>query len=240
MSRLEIVRSLRKIEADQVGIAERPVNDVKYNTAYYGRRVHDGIPPPDTSYAWCVVFQWWCFQKAGIPTSVFPKSANVFAVRNWFKNKRRFYKTPMVGDLVIFAKSHIGFVQKLLDGNRIQTIEGNSGDAVRRHTYQANDPGIQGYCRPEYHKVTDSGPPHPDGKTEEIVKALPRLTSGDQGADVMRLQALLRANGQRLPGSQLEDGSFDGDFGSETETALQAVTGSIVADDAQWAKLLGV
>jgi hypothetical protein len=239
MSRLEIVRNVRKVEANQVGIAERPVNDVKYNTAYYGHRVSDGIPP-HTSYAWCVVFQWWCFQKAGIPTSVFPKSANVFAVRDWFKNKRRFYKTPMVGDLVIFSISHIGFVQKLLEGGRIQTIEGNSGDAVRRHTYQANDPGIQGYCRPEYHKVTDLGPPPPGGKTEEIVRALPRLTRGDQGADVMRLQALLRASGQSLPGSQLKDGSFDGGFGSETEAALQAVTGSIVADDALWAKLLGV
>jgi len=238
MSRLEVVRSLRKIEADQVGIAERPGNDVKYNTAYYGHRVHDGIPP-HTSYAWCVVFQWWCFQKAGIPTSVFPKSANVFAVRDWFKEKRRFYRTPMVGDLVIFSISHIGFVQKLLAGNRIQTIEGNSGDAVRRHTYPADHPGIQGYCRPEYHKVTRPIT-HTHGKTEEIVRALPRLKSGDQGADVMRLQALLRANGQRLPDSQREDGSFDGEFGDETETALRAVTGSTVADDAQWAALLGV
>lgn len=232
------MRSLRKIEADQVGIAERPVNDVKYNTAYYGRRVNDGTPP-GTSYAWCVVFQWWCFQKAGISTSVFPKSANVFAVRDWFKNKGRFYRTPMVGDLVIFSKSHIGFVQKLLENHRIQTIEGNSGDAVRRHTYAADDPGIEGYCRPEYHKVT-TPITNTDGKTEEIVRDLPRLKSGDRGADVMRLQALLRANGQRLPDSQREDGSFDGDFGNETETALRVVTGSTVADDAQWATLLGV
>jgi hypothetical protein len=28
MSRLEIVRNVRKVEANQVGIAERPVNDV--------------------------------------------------------------------------------------------------------------------------------------------------------------------------------------------------------------------
>jgi len=42
------------------------------------------------------------------------------------------------------------------------------------------------------------------------------------------------------PNSQLQDGSFDGDFGNDTETALKAVTGSPVADDAQWAKLLGI
>ena len=145
----------------------------------------------------------------------------------------------MAGDLVIFAESHIGFVEKLLEGNRIQTIEGNTGNAVRRHTYKADDPGIQGYCRPEYHKVTVPPPPT-DEKTEAIVRALPRLQNGDKGANVKRLQALLRANGQKLPNSQLQDGSFDGDFGNDTETALKAVTGSAVADDAQWARLLGV
>jgi hypothetical protein len=237
-SRLTIVQRVRTAEENEVGTAERPGNDVKYNTAYYGHQVHDGTPP-GVSYAWCVVFQWWCFQKSGIPTSVFPKANNVFAVRDWFKHKSRFYHAPMVGDLVIFAKSHIGFVEKLLAGNQIQTIEGNSGDAVRRHTYKADDSGIQGYCRPEYQTVTVSPPPT-DKKTEAIVRALPRLQTGDQGASVKILQALLRANGQKLPQSQRQDGSFDGQFGNDTEAALKAVTGSTVADDAQWAKLLGV
>jgi CHAP domain len=238
MSRLAIVQRVRGIEEGELGTRERPGNDVKYNTAYYGHHVHDGHPPHVT-YAWCVVFQWWCFQKASIPTSVFPKASNVFAVRDWFKRKGRFYHTPMPGDLVIFAWSHIGFVEKLLAANHIQTIEGNRDDAVRRHTYKANDPRIQGYCRPEYHKVTVPPPPT-DKKTEAIVRALPRLQNGDQGANVKRLQALLRANGQKLTHSQNQDGSFDGDFGNDTETALKAVTGSKVADDAQWAKLLGV
>jgi len=233
MSRRAIVQRVRSIEEGELGTAERPINNVKYNTAYYGHAVSGD------AFKWCVVFQWWCFQKAGIPTSVFPKSARVFSVRDWFRDKGRFYKTPMTGDLVIFAKSHIGFVEKLVGNNIIQTIEGNAGDAVRHHTYRANDPGIQGYCRPEYHKVTIPPPPS-DKKTEAIVRALPRLQKNDQGAAVMRLQGLLRANGQRLPGSQQDDGSFDGDFGTETETALKAVTGSAVADDAQWAQLLGV
>jgi hypothetical protein len=238
MSRPAIVRRVRNVEAGQLGTAERSGNDVKYNTAYYGHHVHDNHPP-GVEYAWCVVFQWWCFQRAGIPTSVFPKACNVFAVRDWFRDRGRYYGTPMVGDLVIFAISHIGFVEKLLEGNRIHTIEGNWGDAVRRETHRADDPGILGYCRPKYHTVTVHPPPT-DKKTEAIVRALPRLTSGDQGTNVKRLQALLRANGQKLPDSQNEDGSFDGDFGTETQAALKAVTGSIVADDAQWAKLLGV
>jgi hypothetical protein len=239
MSRLAVVQRLKDIERGEVGEPELPINDVKYNTAYYGRRV-SATPDRPRDYAWCVTFQWWCFQKAKIPTSIFPKSASVFAVRDWFKKKKRFYKTPMVGDLVIFSRSHIGFVEKILEGNRIQTIEGNEGNAVRRKKYKANDPGIQGYCRPEYHKVTAPPAASPGGKTEAIVKALPRLKNGDKTPAVARLQALLRANGQKLPHSQLADGSFDGDFGDETQQALKAVTGSTVADDAQWAKLLGV
>jgi len=58
MSRLEIVRRVRDIEAHEVGTAERPGDDVKYNTAYYGHRVHDGHPP-GVNYYWCVVYQWW-------------------------------------------------------------------------------------------------------------------------------------------------------------------------------------
>jgi hypothetical protein len=110
---------LKQIEAAEVGTTRHDINDVKYNTAYYGHRVH-GDPQHPEAFAWCVVFQWWCFQKAGIPTSVFPKSNNVFAVRDWFKDRGRFYHSPMVGDLVIFARSHIGFVEKILANNRIQ------------------------------------------------------------------------------------------------------------------------
>jgi hypothetical protein len=239
MSRASVLVQLKQIEAAELGTTRHDINDVKYNTDYYGHRVH-GDPQHPEAFAWCVVFQWWCFQKAGIPTSVFPKSNNVFAVRDWFKDRGRFYHSPMVGDLVIFARSHIGFVEKILANNRIQTIEGNASDAVRRRTYRADDPGIQGYCRPRYQDVPETPPPPSGGRTEELVRALPRLTRGATGADVRRLQALLRANGQALPGSQKQDGSFDGEFGDDTEKALKAITGSAVCDDAQWAKLLGV
>lgn len=147
MTRQTTIERLRAIERAQLGVEEAPPksNNVKYNTDYYGR------PESGENFKWCVVFQWWCFQKAEIPTSIFPKSNRVFAVRDWFKQRNRFFPTPMVGDLVIFSRSHIGFVEKLLDRDRIQTIEGNSQNAVRRHIYPARAPGIEGYCRPQYH-----------------------------------------------------------------------------------------
>jgi len=116
----------------------------------------------------------------------------------------------MVGDLVICKSSHIGFVEKLLNNNRIQTIEGNWDDRVVRRFHSANDSGIDGYCRPEYHKVGPV-PKSPGGKTEAILRALPRLERNDTGPDVKRLQGLLVANGHQLPRSTKPDGTFDGD-----------------------------
>jgi len=238
MSRADILKRLKEIEADQIGQARNPLgsNKIKYNTSYYGRVVRG------KDFKWCVVFQWWCFQKAGISTAIFPKSNRVFSVRDWYKKHGMFYRKPMVGDLVIYRFSHIGFVEKLLNKNRIQTIEGNWNDRVVRRIHPADASDIEGYCRPEYHKVGPAQqPPSPSGgKTEAIVRALPRLKRNDKGADVRRLQGLLVANGHKLPSSTKDDGTFDGDFGEETEREIKRFTGSNVVDDAQWMKLLGV
>ena len=53
---LEIARS-------QIGTRESPANsdNVKYNTAYYGREVSG-------KYPWCAVFVWWVFREAGLPS----------------------------------------------------------------------------------------------------------------------------------------------------------------------------
>lgn len=236
MSRADVVKRLKEIEAGQVGEIRHPVgsNKIKYNTSYYGRVVRG------SDFKWCAVFQWWCFQKAGISTAVFPKSARVFAIRDWYKKRGRFYRKPMVGDVVIYSFSHIGFVEKLLKNNRIQTIEGNWNDRVVRRIHRADASDIEGYCRPEYHKVGPVQPSPSGSRTEGIVRALPRLERNDQGADVKRLQGLLVANGHKLPHSTKSDGTFDGDFGDETEREVVKLTGSKVVDGAQWKKLLGV
>jgi hypothetical protein len=236
MSRAEVLQRLKDIESEEVGSIRNPLgsNKIKYNTSYYGKVVRG------PEFKWCVVFQWWCFQKAGISTAVFPKSARVFSVRDWFKKRGRFYRKPMVGDLVIYSFSHIGFVERLLKNNRIQTIEGNWNDRVVRRVHPADAHDIQGYCRPEYHKVKPVQQAPSGGTTEAIVRALPRLERNDKGADVKRLQGLLVANGHKLPGSTKPDGTFDGEFGAETEREIMELTGSKVVDGAQWKKLLGV
>ena len=72
------------------------------------------------------------------------------------------------------------------------------------------------------------------------MRALPRLKRNDQGADVKLLQGLLVANGHKLPTSTRADGTFDGEFGAETEREIVKMTDSKIVDDLQWRKLLGV
>ena len=219
MSRAEVIKKLKNIEIDELGNIRNPVgsNKIKYNTSYYGKVVRG------KDFKWCVVFQWWCFQKAGISTSIFPKSNRVFSVRDWYKKRGRFYRKPMVGDLVIYKLSHIGFVEKLLKNNRIQTIEGNWNNRVVRRIHRADASDIEGYCRPVYHKVGAAVQQPPSGGgTEGIVRALPRLERNDKGADVKRLQGLLVANGHKLPKSTKDDGTFDGEFGDETERGVRS------------------
>ena len=142
-------------------VAENPrgSNNVKYNTAFYGREIHRKASDDPRVGAWCVVFQWWCFQRAGMSTSIFPHSASVANTTRWFKNQGRFAHTPHVGSLVIFRSSHIGLVEKVLKNGGIQTIEGNTdpsgsptGGQVMRKTHGPHD-GILGFCNPDYKRA---------------------------------------------------------------------------------------
>ncbi|HEX9343783.1 MAG TPA: CHAP domain-containing protein [Actinomycetota bacterium] len=146
----------KKSAASEPGTVRNPFgsNNVKYNTAFYGHEVSD---PAGKQFAWCVVFQWWCMQAAGVPTSIFPKSAGVSFVRDWFDDphRRRYFRvptTPQVGDLVIFKYSHIGFVESV-DPTFVVTVEGNSSNRVRRVQHRRDEAEIDGYCRPAYDHV---------------------------------------------------------------------------------------
>ncbi len=152
----EIERAeLKKSQAAVPGTVRDPLgsNNVKYNTAYYG------FAEKNPDKAWCVVFQWWCFMMASIPMSVFPKTAGVLAARKFFQDHHRYFHTPMPGDLVVFIRGpgdqHIGFVEKLTSDIEFQTIEGNVNSRVVRGTHRRDEPHIDGYCRPEYHKVQE-------------------------------------------------------------------------------------
>ena len=135
------------VAVSQIGVMERPANtnNVKYNTAYYGKTVYGG------SYSWCAVFEWWCGREAAEKyggMNPIPKNANAaygqdeivskkggkWILKKTTSTQKRYdalskYKK---GDIVCFDfgamdayRDHTGIVHHV-DGNYVVTIEGNT------------------------------------------------------------------------------------------------------------------
>jgi hypothetical protein len=204
-------------------VAEDPPgsNNVKYNTKFYGFEIHRKPGDNPRVGAWCVVFQWWCFQRAGMPTSIFPHSASVANTTAWFRKQNRFAHTPHVGSLVIFTSSHIGLVEKVLTNGRIQTIEGNTdgsgsptGGQVMRKTHGPHD-GILGFCNPDYKRAANilarRGGPSLSPHTRTSIRAggpAPK-TAKRATAVVLPARTVVQAENVVLPAGQTRYVQFD-------------------------------
>jgi uncharacterized protein (TIGR02594 family) len=87
--------------------------------------------------SWCAGFVSYCLARSGY------KGRYILRARDYMK-VGRIDKSPRPGDLIVFWRvnrdgrlGHVGIVEKVL-GNRIVTIEGNTGEfpaKVKRHEY---------------------------------------------------------------------------------------------------------
>lgn len=148
---------------DMVSIAQSQLgnNGYKYYTWYgFSYRVD-----------WCAIFMSWCANEAGYtlvdPSSTqsspedFPRYAVVGNGAEWFQRNGRLQSghyyggsyIPKRGDIAFFTWSadprvggldHTGIVESYADGI-VTTIEGNSGDRVKRQTYGINESYIAYY-----------------------------------------------------------------------------------------------
>ena len=218
-----------KKASNEIGTKEAPANsnNVKYNTAYYGR------PVSGSAYPWCCAFIWWLLSTSGVSV---PKTALCTSLATWFKTQGQWYTSdPQVGDIVFFKfgsnarwTNHVGIVTAVR-GNEIETIEGNTsvnsddnGGAVMARRRSSH---IVGYGRPKYTEVYDT----PAGSANT-----PTLKRGDRGEYVKAWQTYLISCGLSVGSA-----GADGIFGRDTENAVRAyqkkcrlpVTGVIDQDD---------
>ena len=135
-------------------------NNVKYNTWYYGN------PVSGSDYPWCQAFTTWVLHHAGVPESIFPKTAwtpegyeSVGKTGGTYPNT----KDGQPGDLIYFDRGvsgvthgigHVGIVESV-SGNTINTIEGNSGQRVKRNQYDVNN-GLLYLARLNYDAIAKS------------------------------------------------------------------------------------
>lgn len=152
------------LAASQIGVKEIPSgsNKVKYWDYYKERcgKNYNGSP-------WCAAFVTWCMSKIGAWN--FNSDEGRFrycpSLVSWGKSKGQWVdrsKGAKPGDIVLFGNGsracHVGIVEKQIDANTIQTIEGNTsvasndnGGSVMRRTRKLGTVGsswyVMGYVR---------------------------------------------------------------------------------------------
>lgn len=118
------------------------------------------------SVSWCHWFVSWAAVAAGIPASVIPRTGYTPTGWNFFTSHDRDVTSPRAGDIVYvygYVPSekqsrvhHVGIVEKVLSGGRIQTIEGNTntsgssqGNGVYRLVRTVSTTKLR-FARPNY------------------------------------------------------------------------------------------
>lgn len=110
---------------------------------------------------WCACFVSWCADQCGyIDKCIIPKFAGCGDGVGWFKARGQWLDgsaTPGSGMIIFFDwvengvqdgnSDHVGIVEKV-EGGRVYTIEGNSGDACERNSYPVGNYQILGYGTP--------------------------------------------------------------------------------------------
>ena len=108
----------------------------------------------DSRVSWCACFVSWCADQCGlIDAGVMPKFSLCSDGVAWFAARGRLMdasSVPSPGDLIFFDwggdgnVDHVGIVENVADGT-VYTVEGNSGNRVRRRDYSLGSAVIYGY-----------------------------------------------------------------------------------------------
>jgi hypothetical protein len=168
----------------QIGYTEEPKgsNKNKY-AAEIDRKYpnfYNGPKGPGVNCAWCDIFVDWCFltvaqdeKDAEYALCQPPKSAGAgcsFSY-SYYKKAGRASNIPEVGAQIFFkntsGKIHTGIVINVTD-DKIVTVEGNSGDCVKKHTYSKSNSKIYGYGLPRYAEASEDPKPEPTKDTYKV------------------------------------------------------------------------
>lgn len=216
-----------EIAKREIGTKETPVNKQKYSK-YFDDLRKQGIYVYNYNkqgVAWCDIFVDYCFAQAFGPVEGMKKlyqpmkgaGAGCKFSAQFYRNNGAFYPYPMEGDQVFFgptgAETHTGLVTKVTK-DKFYTIEGNSSDMVKEHSYSNTSKKISGFGRPNY---TAEAPAKPTTKYD--YPNLPDrgyFVKGDRGAEVQKLQQILLAV---VPGCLPKYG-VDGIVGNEVWNAI--------------------
>lgn len=184
--------------------------------------------------SWCDMSITYWARHAGCAAAVLPGGDRAYTVWHaqdmqragrWHAGTTANVNACKPGDVVFFdwsgtdsvqAIDHVGVVEVVLGGGRVQTIEGNTSDSCARRIRGAST--IAGYGRPAYAGSASDW-------MEAIVKDLPLLKKGATGEAVETMQGLLMARSH-------PEIKITGKFGDKEVAAVKAVQkwGGVTAD----------
>lgn len=149
------------LAVSQVGISEDAYGGTKFNKwfmkspfAEEDARRDGGSVGDYADASWCDIFVSWVGQQLGVKGM----GADAFTPKHarWFEKRGRWGTTPRPGAIVFYAWNgggidgidHVGMVIKDNHDGTIQTVEGNTDDAVRIRTRDTSS--VVGYGYPQY------------------------------------------------------------------------------------------
>lgn len=137
--------------------------DTKYPDFYNGKK---------NGYDWCDIFVDWCFITAyGVEDAKkllcqpdHSLGAGCEYSYNYFKQNGQTGSSPKLGAQIFFGDlDHTGIVVDF-NNEYVWTVEGNSGNEVKKNRYSCDNSWIYGYGYPKYdEEVTPKPTPAPSG-----------------------------------------------------------------------------
>lgn len=179
--------------------------------------------------SWCDMGVTYWGRHSGTAAAVLPGGDRAYTV--WhaqdFQKQGRWHPGTIAevnkakpGDVVFFdwgdtdnigAIDHVGLVEKNLGNGTLQTIEANTGNAVKRRIRYAID--TAGYGRPDFGQAAAE---KAAGGAEML-----GLKRGDEGPEVEYLQEMLRNSGPKYRKLIDDAGGTDGKYGAGTAKAFR-------------------
>lgn len=169
MNKYEQIMKLVEFALNEVGYKETPKNITKYSAFFEGTDFYNGSKGDGKTWGaeWCDIFVDYCFcnvfgMEEGRQMLCQPKKSAGAGCKysaNYYKQAKRFYSEPEVGDQIFFIVgndiNHTGIVTKVAAG-KVFTVEGNSSDEVKTHQYALSNKKIAGYGRPVWSEETST------------------------------------------------------------------------------------
>lgn len=168
----------------EIGYKETGKNITKY-ASYFDKNYPDFYNTKKQGAEWCDIFVDYCIlvnsadmNEALYVTCQPSKScgAGCSFSYDYYKKQGRVGNDPQIGAQIFFGTgkkpTHTGIVVDVY-GDSVVTVEGNSDNMVKRHTYKKSSSRIFGYGYPRYSEDASQPAPAPDPQPQPAPEPTP-------------------------------------------------------------------